>query len=404
MIKNLIFDFGKVLVEYDYFTILDKIFATHKQAEDFYHHLMEEKWNERLDCEESPFEQIIHDMQQSMPQYIEEIKQFGNRYTEFVLGEVKGMRALLVKLKSEGYKLYGLTNWCSQVHITMKQYPIFQLLDGRIISSEEHVVKPSPAIYGCLCHKFGLNADECVFTDDTIVNVESARDFGMHAIRFENALQYERELNKIISIEGGCRDRAYIMSEQDKCMAGEIYDCHSPVFLDRKARATDWMQRYNSLPYADRSKRYGMIREIFGSVGTNVSVGDGTIIGFGDNIHVGNNVSINYRCILNDCNSIIIGNDVLIAPGVQMNTASHPTLLSERLTIDWRPASGEYRWRTFAKPIIIGDGCWIGANATIIGGVTIGDGAVVAAGAVVTKDVEPYTMVGGVPAKIIKKL
>lgn len=404
MIKNLIFDFGKVLVDYDYFTILDKIFPTHKQAEDFYHHLMEEKWNERLDCEESPFEQIIHDMQQAMPQYIEEIKQFGNRYTEFVLGEVKGMRALLVKLKSDGYKLYGLTNWCSQVHITMKQYPIFQLLDGRIISSEEHVVKPSPTIYGCLCRKFGLRADECVFTDDTIVNVESARDFGMHAIRFENALQYERELNKIISIEGGCRDEAYIMTEQDKCMAGEIYDCHSPVFLDRKARATDWMQRYNSLPYADRSKRYDMIREIFGSVGTNVSVGDGTIIGFGDNIHVGNNVSINYRCILNDCNSIVIGNDVLIAPGVQMNTASHPTQLSERLTTDWSPASGEYRWRTFAKPIIIGDGCWIGANATIIGGVTIGEGAVVAAGAVVTKDVEPYTMVGGVPAKIIKEL
>ena len=87
-----------------------------------------------------------------------------------------------------------------------------------------------------------------------------------------------------------------------------------------------------------------------------------------------------------------------------MNTASHPTLLSERLTTDWSPASGEYRWRTFAKPIIIDDGCWIGANATIIGGVTIGEGAVVAAGAVVTKDVEPYTMVGGVPAKIIKEL
>ena len=65
---------------------------------------------------------------------------------------------------------------------------------------------------------------------------------------------------------------------------------------------------------------------------------------------------------------------------------------------------GRISWRTFAKPIIIGDGCWIGANATIIGGVTIGDGAVVAAGAVVTKDVEPNTEVGGVPARVMKKL
>lgn len=404
MIRNLIFDFGKVLVDYDYFVILDRIFATHKQADDFLHRFLAEKWNERLDCEESPFEEIIHNMQQAMPQYSEEIQQFGERYTEFVLGEVKGMRSLLVRLKSEGYKLYGLTNWCSRVHVTMKQYPIFQLLDGRIISSEEHVIKPSRAIYDLLCRKFGLKADECVFTDDTLVNVESARDFGMHAIHFENAQQYETELEKIISTVGGCRDEGYIMTEQDKCMAGEIYDCHSPVFLERKARATDWMQRYNSISYADRSKRYDMIRELFGSVGTNVSVGDGTIIGFGDNIHVGNNVSINYRCILNDCNSIVIGNDVLIAPGVQMNTASHPTRLSERLTPDWNQVSGEYRWCTFAKPIIVGDGCWIGANATIIGGVTIGDGAVVVAGAVVTKDVEPNTMVGGVPARKIKNL
>lgn len=404
MIKNLIFDFGRVLVEYDYFTILDKIFVTHRQAEDFYHHLMVEMWNERLDCEECSFEQIIHEMQQTMPQYTKEIQLFGKQYTDFVLGEVKGMRALLVKLKSEGYKLYGLTNWYSKVHVTMKQYPIFQLLDGRIISSEEHIMKPSIAIYERLCHKFGLKKEECVFTDDTIKNVVAAQNFGMEGICFKNAMQYEEELRNIIYRKGGCRDASYIMTEQDKCMAGEIYDCHNPIFLDRKARATDWMQRYNSLPYADRSKRYDMIRELFGSVGTNVSVGDGTIIGFGDNIHVGNNVSINYRCILNDCNSIVIGNDVLIAPGVQINTASHPTGLSDRLTPEWNSASGEYRWRTFAKPVVIGDGCWIGANATIIGGVTIGDGAVIAAGAVVTKNVEPNTMVGGVPAKIIKRL
>lgn len=237
-----------------------------------------------------------------------------------------------------------------------------------------------------------------------MANVEAAQKFGMHGICFENTGQYETELRCIISQEGGCRDMSYIETEQDKCMAGKIYDCHNNVFLERKARATDWMQRYNSLPYSERSKRYDMIREIFGSVGTNVSVGDGTIIGFGDNIHVGNNVSINYRCILNDCNSIVIGNDVLIAPGVQINTASHPTKLSERLTPNWNPTSGEYRWQTFAKPVIIGDGCWIGANATIIGGVTIGDGAVVAAGAVVTKDVEPNTMVGGVPARLLKNI
>ncbi len=192
------------------------------------------------------------------------------------------------------------------------------------------------------------------------------------------------------------------MTEQDKCMAGLLYNCHDAIFIERKARATEWMQRYNALPYNNRAQRYRMLCEQLGGVGDNVSVADGIIIGFGDNIYIGNNVSINYRCLLNDCNTIRIGNDVLIAPGVQINTASHPVRLDERLTQGWQPGSAEYRWRTYARPITIGDGCWIGANATILGGVTIGSGAVVAAGAVVTADVAPHTLVGGVPAHIIR--
>lgn len=164
------------------------------------------------------------------------------------------------------------------------------------------------------------------------------------------------------------------------------------------------MQRYNALPYADRARRYEMICDLFAAVGSNVSVGDGIIVGFGDNIRLGNNVSINYRCILNDCNTITIGDDVLIAPGVQINTATHPVPMGERLVHDWDAQSRRYRWNTYALPIRIGNGVWIGANATILAGVTIGDGAVVAAGAVVTDDVEAQTLVGGVPAKVIKRV
>lgn len=150
MIKNLIFDFGKVLVDYDYFVVIDKYFATHAESEQFYDHLMNDKWNERLDRESRTFPQIIADMQEAMPQWKEQIAQFGAHYTEFVLGEIPGMRDLLTSLKAEGYRLYGLTNWCSCVHQTMQQFPVFSLLDGRVISSEEHVVKPEREIYDIL--------------------------------------------------------------------------------------------------------------------------------------------------------------------------------------------------------------------------------------------------------------
>lgn len=90
-----------------------------------------------------------------------------------------------------------------------------------------------------------------------------------------------------------------------------------------------------------------------------------------------------------------IGNGVLIAFDVSISTATHST--------DWQTRK-EKNGTPFARPITIEDDCWIGARATILPGVRIGRGAMVAAGAVVAKDVEAETLVGGVPAKLIKKL
>lgn len=111
------------------------------------------------------------------------------------------MRTLLTQLKAEGYHLYGLSNWCTKVHETMAQYPIFQLLEGQVISSEEKIIKPDRAIYERICQKYKLKPEECLFADDRIENVEAAQRFGMQAICFEDAAQYERELRKILSEE-----------------------------------------------------------------------------------------------------------------------------------------------------------------------------------------------------------
>jgi acetyltransferase-like isoleucine patch superfamily enzyme len=112
---------------------------------------------------------------------------------------------------------------------------------------------------------------------------------------------------------------------------------------------------------------------------------------FGKNITIGENVFINEGCSFQDQGGITIGNNCLIGHNVVIATLNHEE-------------DPEHRGDLHAKPVIIGNQVWIGANATILPGITIGDGAIVAAGAVVTKDVPTRMVVAGVPAKIIKKV
>lgn len=111
----------------------------------------------------------------------------------------------------------------------------------------------------------------------------------------------------------------------------------------------------------------------------------------GVNLHIGENVFFNSGCRFQDQGGIYIGDNTMIGHNVVLATINH----------DLNP---ENRGTNLPKPIHIGRNVWIGANATVLPGVTIGDNAVVAAGAVVTKDVEENTVVGGVPAKLLRRI
>ena len=112
---------------------------------------------------------------------------------------------------------------------------------------------------------------------------------------------------------------------------------------------------------------------------------------YGKNISVGRNVFINSGCCFQDQGGITIGDNVLIGQQVVIATLNHDL-------------GAEKRANMLPAPVVIGNNVWVGAHATILAGVTIGDNAVIAAGAVVTKDVPANTVVGGVPAKIIKAI
>ena len=111
-----------------------------------------------------------------------------------------------------------------------------------------------------------------------------------------------------------------------------------------------------------------------------------------DEIRVGRNVFVNQNCTFYDLGGLDIADDVMIGPNVSLITSGHPLEPSRR------------RAFTIAKPIVIERNVWIGAGATVIGGVTVGENSVVAAGSVVTKTVPPNTFVGGNPARVIRSI
>ena len=194
MIKNLIFDFGKVLVDYDFEAFFRSYIHDAERCRAFTPILYNEEVQRLFDREELPFEVIIEELVSENSEFESEIRFFDRHYPEIVTHEVEGMKELLTQLKAEGYKLYGLTNWCSKVHLTMAQFEIFNLLDGCVISSVEKVIKPEPEIYHRLFEKFNLVPEECIFTDDKEENIEGGRRVGMEGIVFKDARQYEREL------------------------------------------------------------------------------------------------------------------------------------------------------------------------------------------------------------------
>jgi HAD superfamily hydrolase (TIGR01509 family) len=161
--------------------------------------LFNEEIQQLLDREAKPFNEIMEEVIKQHPSFESEIRMFNEHYTEIVTEEIKGMRDLLTQLKLEGYKLYGLTNWCSKVYQTIEQFEIFKLLDGYVISSEEKFIKPEPEIYQRLFAKFNLCPEECIFTDDKEENIIGSERLGMKGIVFKNAKQYEEELRQMIS-------------------------------------------------------------------------------------------------------------------------------------------------------------------------------------------------------------
>jgi maltose O-acetyltransferase len=174
---------------------------------------------------------------------------------------------------------------------------------------------------------------------------------------------------------------------------GEVYDDLTPELIDARRRAVLATTAYNAAFGQDQAERERLLRAVLGTVGAGANLEPTFRCEFGANIHLGARFWANFDCVLLDGAPITIGDDVLLGPKVGLYTSNHSLDLAERVT-----------GACTARPITIGDGAWLGANVTVLPGVTIGAGTVVGAGSVVTRDVPAGTVAAGNPARVLRAI
>jgi 2-haloacid dehalogenase len=194
MINNIVFDFGGVLIDWNPRYLYRKVFNNEEAMERFLREICNGEWNEKQDGGR-PFSEGVSELIKLHPEEAEKIRLYFDRWDEMVDGEVEGTSGVLYELKSRGYALYGLTNWSGETFPKVRhKFQFLNDLMGIIVSGDEKLLKPDPAIYRLLMHRYGIIPAETLFIDDNYANVEAAKRLGFETVRFESAQQLREEL------------------------------------------------------------------------------------------------------------------------------------------------------------------------------------------------------------------
>lgn len=190
------------------------------------------------------------------------------------------------------------------------------------------------------------------------------------------------------------------MTEKEKMLKGDFYNSRDPELLKMYHNARRLLKEYNSLDSDLTQKRQEILAELFGLKGESIWIETPFFCDYGINISIGQNTFVNTNCMFLDNNKITIGKNGLIAPYVQIYTATHPLSASERII----EQGANSRYLTSTKPVTIGDNVWIGGNSIIFPGVTIGNNVTIGGGSVVTKDIPDDVLAFGNPCEVKQKI
>jgi maltose O-acetyltransferase len=181
-------------------------------------------------------------------------------------------------------------------------------------------------------------------------------------------------------------------SEKEKMLDGNFYNAGDEQLIKDRDYARDLTFEFNNTRPSEKENRMEILKKLINYKGS-FYIEAPFNCDYGYNIEVGENFYANFGCTILDVNKVTIGENVLLAPNVQIYTAAHPIDPIERLT-----------GKEYAKPIVIGNNVWVGGGTIICPGVKIGDNVTIGAGSVVTKDIPDNVVAVGNPCRVIKSI
>jgi 2-haloacid dehalogenase len=194
----IIFDFGDVLVAWKFHNLYRSVFNSDAEIELFLEKTGLRQMNRRFDAG-YPFEQGIAELCTAHPDYARELGYFNSRWIEAKGALNEPVINLMLTLKTQGYPLFGLSNWSREKFNTVKDELAFlPLLDDYIISGDVGIIKPDERIYRLLLERIDRPAGECVFIDDSEENVFAAEELGIRTILYRSPDQLRQELQGVL--------------------------------------------------------------------------------------------------------------------------------------------------------------------------------------------------------------
>jgi len=198
--KNIVFDLGGVLVDWNPNYLYKNIFDTREETDFFLENICNLAWNARQDAGRT-LEEATRVLIEQHPDFSIQIKVYYERWTEMFNGHIQGSVDILSQLRSNGdYRLLALTNWSGETFpIALQIFDFFQWFEGIVVSGDEKLIKPDHRLYQILFDRYNIHPGESIFIDDSLANITAAKELGMTGIHFTNPDQLSNEL-KVIEV------------------------------------------------------------------------------------------------------------------------------------------------------------------------------------------------------------